>query len=584
VGLSQALYGNQDYAAALAIAAHARDQAIGLKKDDVLWRAFVAEARAQRRLEKADLAMEAAKSAVAVVERLASGFEESPVEPVAADTVGAFTMLAVLQAENGDAGNAFRTIERRHAHALRLALAPSEREIHRGMTGAERDEERRVTVDVTSLAAQIRSETQLPHPDSARIARLGEQLAAAKARRSATRDKLVARLPMLFVWRGLAGAADVAEALAPLGSPTPLIAQFVVGEDDLLVTITREREDARGGPLEQRAYVAHVDARTLTQRITHALEPATIRDAVAWRDAAAELVKLFPPNAWVAIAAASHVLIAPDDVLWHVPFEALPFEGGILGDRTAIRYIGSATSLLPLTDEPPKTSGAPLGIVSPELTTAEKDRMSATAPDWNVRSDTVPDVEGRVVANTLGSDPEAVMTGAAATEMAFRDRAPGASWLHIGAPFRVNNASPLFSPILLGGDAIASAADRDGMLEVREVFDLDLHARAALFTDGAALSMRGAAPALNIVRWAWRAAGVPAIVVPRWAADPAATRTLLEEFYKQIKEGRSVDDALQRAQGAVRVREDTRAPVFWAGWMVVGAPERTEGTKRAEKN
>ena len=488
--------------------------------------------------------------------------------------------MAVLQAEDDDAGAVFRTIERRHAHALRLALAPNEREIHRGMTAAERDEERRVTVDVTSLAAQIRSETQLPRPDLARIARLGEQLAGAKAARSAARDRLFARDPALAVWRGLGGAAGAAEALAALGSPTPVLAQFVVGDDDLLVVITRGQ---RSAPLEQRAYVAHVDARTVTQRITQALDPVAIRDGASWRKAGLEVVKLFPPSAWSAIASAPHVLIAPDDVLWHVPFEALPVEEGVLGDRAAVRYVGSATSLLPPPDTAPKLSAAPLVVAAPELTAAAKERMSATAPDWNVRADAGADAEARAAASTVGVAAEAVLAGAAATEISFRERAAAASLLHVAAPFRVNSASPLFSPILLGGDANAATADRDGLLEAREVFDLNLHAGAVVFTDGAALSMRAAALALGVVRWAWRAAGVPAIVAPRWSADPAATKTLLNEFYKQIGEGQSVDDALRRAQTAVRARQETSAPYFWAGWMVVGAPERTKGEERAEK-
>ena len=93
----------------------------------------------------------------------------------------------------------------------------------------------------------------------------------------------------------------------------------------------------------------------------------------------------------------------------------------------------------------------------------------------------------------------------------------------------MNSASPLFSAILLGSDGAATAPERDGMLEARELFDLDLHARFAVFTDGAALSMRAAAPTVDVVGWSWRAAGVPSIVVPRWAADPAATTLLLTD-------------------------------------------------------
>ena len=278
------------------------------------------------------------------------------------------------------------------------------------------------------------------------------------------------------------------------------------------------------------------------------------------------------------------MLIAPDDVLWHVPFEALPVEGGTpLGDRTIVRYVASATSLLPPPEESTREVTPLLAVASPELTVLAKERMSATAPDWAVAADAAREADARAAAGMMGAAPDAVLNGGAATELAFRERAPGAAIIHIGAPFRVNSASPLFSPILLGGETNATAIERDGILEARELFNLDLHARAVVFTDGAALSMRAAAPSVDTVWWAWRAAGVPSIVVPRWTADATATTTLLEAFYTQIKAGAPADEAMQRARKGMRAREDTRAPVFWAGWIVLGPPRKPSGLRKRTK-
>jgi CHAT domain-containing protein len=354
----------------------------------------------------------------------------------------------------------------------------------------------------------------------------------------------------------------------------PLLVEFVVTDDDLLAVVVREND----GKLETHAVVAPVESRVLTQRITQALDPAAVRSAETWRDAGGEIVKLLPAEVWIAIASAPLVLIAPDDVLWHVPFEALPFEEVVLGDRTVVRYISSATALLPASDAATRGGGSLLAVASPEVTASARDRMRATAPDWALPTDTTSESEARAVAAALGSPADAVIAGGSATEAMFRERAPGAGIIHVAAPFRVNSGSPLFSPLLLSGDATAPAPDRDGTLEARELFDLELHARAAVFTDGAALSMRAAAPALDTVRWAWRAAGVSSIVVPRWRADPTATTMFLEDFYKQVKEGAAVDDALQHARATVRGKEEMRAPFYWAGWILVGAPATREET------
>jgi hypothetical protein len=100
--------------------------------------------------------------------------------------------------------------------------------------------------------------------------------------------------------------------------------------------------------------------------------------------------------------------------------------------------------------------------------------------------------------------------------------------------------------------------------------NLTLRAAVAVFSDGAATSMRDSAPAAETIRWAWRAAGVPSIVISRWAGDDAAAAALLAEFYTRLTAGAAPDAALQGARAAVRAREDTRAPYFWAGWMAIG--------------
>ena len=100
--------------------------------------------------------------------------------------------------------------------------------------------------------------------------------------------------------------------------------------------------------------------------------------------------------------------------------------------------------------------------------------------------------------------------------------------------------------------------------------NLSMRAAVAVFSDGAATSMRDSAPAADTIRWAWRAAGVPSIVMSRWAGDDAAAAAMLAEFYKRLTAGEAPAAALQGARAVLRAREDTRPPYFWAGWMVIG--------------
>jgi CHAT domain-containing protein len=337
-----------------------------------------------------------------------------------------------------------------------------------------------------------------------------------------------------------------------------------------------------GGTAGFLAKVTTITRQVLAERIAHAVDPAALKTVDAWRAASAELVAAIPPDVFVRMAAAPRAIIVPDDVLWRVPFEALPVKAGELADATTVVYAGSVTSLVRPPGSALDAGTVPLLVVgSPDLPAATRTRVSATAPGWTLRSPDGADAEIRAVGVPFSEPAATVLSGAAATEAAVRAQAPAASALHLAGPFRVNSASPLFSPVLLAVEPapradgaaaapVAPAAENDGVLETREIMNLDLRSAVAVLSDGAAMSMRDSAPAADTVRWAWRAAGVPSIVMPRWAADGAAAAAMLAEFYKRLKAGETPENALQGARTTLRAREETRAPYFWAGWMVIG--------------
>ena len=158
-------------------------------------------------------------------------------------------MLALLQAEDGDAAAAFESAERMRAHDLRVLLAPGERDISRGMTDVEREEERTLAGELVSLHAQLSRERGLPKPDAARIARLEKAVAEAAQKRTAQQQALFDRLPALRTWRGLMPAATRADVDALLPDAATILVEFVVGDETLLVILAR-RGEGRGSLLD----------------------------------------------------------------------------------------------------------------------------------------------------------------------------------------------------------------------------------------------------------------------------------------------------------------------------------------------
>ena len=609
VGLSLAYLGRKDYEQARLAATRARDAAAELRADDILWRATIAQGRAFRRLSASDKAVEVARDAVAIVQRMSEAALRNPSERVASDTASAYAFLAVMQAEAGDADAALVTFEMRRAHALRTLLALNEREIWRGMTPAEREDERALSVAVASVSAQLEQERQLPKPDMARIQALGLRLADAITARTAALQRIFDRLPDLRTWRGLTPPAGLADLLATV-PPATAVVQLLIDDDDV-VAVTIVPGDATP---RVTAAVRAVRRQALAEKIA-ALTGAKLRDPIEWRRVAADVAALLPQQATAGLTAAGHALVIPDDVLWRVPFEALPAGTGFIGDAVSIRYVLSLSSLrAPLGAAGDPTSPL-LAIAAPDLAADRIDRIRTTSPGWSPRS---PD-EARSEAQRAAGQFEGavVLTGADASEAGLRARAPSANLLHVAAPFRINSASPLFSRIYLSPATAATesaassrqgakgaatdlsrrsaegaaadlsrrsaegaaadlsrrsaeGAESEAALDVREVFNLDAGARVAVFTDGTAAAMRDAASSWPVVQWAWRAAGVPQLLVARWPIDPAVAEDLLTEFYTRVKAGEPASAALHAAQARVRAREETRAPQSWAGWMLIG--------------
>jgi tetratricopeptide (TPR) repeat protein len=563
IGLSQALAGADDIPAALEAAAGARRTAVGLTLDDVLWRALIAEARALRKGGKPKEALAAARAAAGVVEQMQAAALAKPATAVPSDAPTVFATLAILQAENGDSAAAWASATTMRAAELRIALAVNERAIARGMSAEEREQERVAAVELLSLLAQADRERRLPKPDKTRLETLEKRIAESTSSRTAWMNELYARVPDLRVWRALAPSAQPGDLLDTL-PPDTIVLDFVVDDDDVLVVAASASPDTG-----VRAYASPIRRRALAERVSALLQPATLRDAAAWRKAALEITRLIPEQALTLLAGASRVIVFPHDVIWRIPFEALPIGAGYLGDRAQVILAGSREAFVRGGRVPQVPVKSLVAIGAPDLLPATTERLKQTAPGWALRSGDAASRETSALAAAYG-EQATVLSGPAATEAALRTNAAAASVIHVAAPFRINGASPLFSPVLLAADPARQPDEDDGALEAMEVMNLTLQARVAIFTDGAATSMRDGASAADVVEWAWLAAGVPSVVFPRWTAEPAAADAFLGELHRRLLAGADPADAMLAARRALRVQPEWAAPYYWAGWIVLG--------------
>jgi CHAT domain-containing protein/tetratricopeptide (TPR) repeat protein len=563
VGLAQAFLGAGNVASSLETAELARHAAIALENDDLLWRALTAEAPALRRKGAADLAIGTARAAAGTVERMYRAAMEKPATSIPSDTTTAFTTLAILQAAAGNHRAAWESAAHMRTLALRSALALNERDIARGLTAEEREHEKSAATELQSLIAQTARERALPKPDATRLATLDRRLATVAATRTAWMEALYARLPELRIWRGAAPTPAHGDLLKFLNTNTALL-EFVVDDEDVLVLLS----ERRGDRIETVSYLTSIRRRVLAERVSVLTQMAALKGAVRWRRVAGEVASLIPAAVATRLASASRVVVVPHDMLWRVPFEALPVGAGYLGERAQVVYAGSADAMMRVRPAAPAAPGRVLAVSAPALATDVAERVERMAPGWTLRAGESGDREVAAALKPYADGDKLVLREYTATELAVVARAADAAALHIAAPFRINSASPLFSPILLAGSA--AAPEDNGALELREVMNLDLRCRAVILSDPAATSMRDGATAVNVVQWAWLAAGVPSIVMTRWAADATASEALLAEFHRRLASGADVEAALHGARGAIRKNPKWSDPYYWAGWMTAG--------------
>jgi tetratricopeptide (TPR) repeat protein len=564
VGLAQAFLGAGDIASSLETSASARHDAVALENDDVLWRALTAEARALRWKGSAGLATGTARAAAAIVERMHRAAMEKPSASIPSDTTTAFATLAVLQAAAGNHLGAWESAARMRTLALRSALAVNERDISRGMTAEEREHEKKAATELQSLIAQAARERSLPKPDATRLATLDQRLATVAATRAVWMDALYARLPELRVWRGAAPTPAHDDLLKILNPDTALL-EFLVDDDDVLVLLS----ERRGDQIETVSYLTSIRRRVLAERVSALVQMVGVKDDVRWRRVAGEVAALIPAAAAARLASVSRVIVVPHDMLWRVVFEALPVGAGyLIGERAQVVYAGSADAMVRVPPAAPAAAGSVLAVLAPTLAPDVAEKVERTAPGWTLRAEESGDHEVAAALKVYADTDRLVLKDSKATELAVVARAADAAVLHIAAPFRINGASPLFSPILLAGPT--AGPEDNGALELREVMNLTLRCRAVILSDSSATSMRDGATAVNIVQWAWLAAGVRSVVITRWGADATASEALLAEFHRRLASGADVAAALHGARGAIRKNPKWSHPYYWAGWMVVG--------------
>jgi len=559
-----------------------------LSEKGLLWEARGSDSRALSYYARSIELIETMRS-MAQEESLRAGFLAKRMKP--------YERAVLLTARLGQDREAFDWAERAKARAL-LDLLGSRALEFREEDRALGDQERTLRWKISALMERVvEAETQHGKANSRDLAKWRRELEQARKEHDDVLARIQTTSPQLasLVTVSTSKVADVQAALRP---DEALLDYFVTKDKVLLWVVTRS--GFRCFDLQ----VTRDDLTDLVVRLRESIEAGRGYDVRA----ANQLYRLLLQPGAAYFGSKSHLIIAPHDMLYTLPFDALVIEPNrptYVGDRWVVseyesgsmlvlsrtRHVrlASAGALFAVGDpvfeksDSRYTHGAGVlvasrtherSVLTRRLTLDGSVEETGYRP-WVALPATGPEVEmiGAMFRSSGGAD---VRTGMEASEAAVKQadhsRYRYEHYATHGA--LAGDVHNLKEPALVFSlPAENDASSEDGYLTMTEVFGLRLN--ADLVTLSACNTRMGEAiPGEGLIGLtrAFFYAGTPSVVASLWSVADESTQRLMVSFYRYLKEGRSKSESLALAKRELRRVPAYSNPRYWAAFVLVGEP------------
>jgi len=163
-----------------------------------------------------------------------------------------------------------------------------------------------------------------------------------------------------------------------------------------------------------------------------------------------------------------------------------------------------------------------------------------------------------------------LLEGQGATEASFVDQSNKYRMLHLASHGLLNNDEPLSSGIYFSASGDPAS---DDFLSAAEIYGLDLSADLAVLSacNTGAGRLQSGEGVLSLAH-AFQYAGCKSVVASSWLANDQSTADISTEFYAQLADGKSKNEALRQAKLHYLETADALSahPFFWAGLTLRG--------------
>ena len=580
-----------DYQKALEISKRTIDISTRLVSPELLWRSLELAGRAHTSLKQFDEAEKDLTKSIETVEQLRNrvGGGELARQRFFEDKVLPYMAMVELAFSRNRPSDALTYSELAKARTLLDVLRNGRIPINKAMSPEEQDMERSSNAELIALNVKIYDERQQPKPNLDRIAELEPRREKARMAYESFLTSLYVKHPELKVQRGEASTITPAEAAALIPDSSTAIVEFVVADDkSYLIVLTNDRPRTANS-LKITVYPIKITADQLSDRVDEFRRMLAERN-LNYQNTARQLYDLLLKPAEEQLRGRKTLCFVPDRALWELPFQALqPRTGSHLIEDFTLFYAPSLSVLR----EVIKQRSAPTRTGSDVVKVSDR-RSSSSHPFNTLLAFGNPQLGGGPAAQSRGPEferfgplPEAeeevktlgqlygaansrVFIGPEAREKVVKTEAAKYEVLHFATHGLLDNRNPMFSYLTLA--QTAEDPNEDGLLEAREILNMNLHAKLAVLSACQTARGRvGTGEGVIGMSWALFVAGVPTTVASQWKVDSASTTSLMIEFHRRLtKRKETKAEALRQASLELLRSERYRHPFYWAGFVMIG--------------
>jgi CHAT domain-containing protein/Tfp pilus assembly protein PilF len=483
-------------------------------------------------------AIEYYRKAIEIKEEIQSQIKTSELTAhFAEEQVDIYAHLVNLLWDSNDYEAAFYYAESAQARALINQLANGPQNFLNCADLEQLSQEQALRAEIAKLRTQLRTQKANSNSNGDRTKTISSELEKLEAEYCDLFVKFKREHPETASLISV-DAAKLADIQALLDSHTTLIGYFVTPQRTLAFIVTRDRFDSVALEVSEELLKKRIDAIFYFEDLDN-LHPKCLQ----------ELYQLLIAPLKCKIKT-NCLAIALHGVLHYLPFAALTDGEKYLIDNYQISTLPSASVLRFLPQKRSATPNTLLALGNPPYQKGLPYLRYAKA-------------EVEIIAQLYGTQ---ALTGKAATETAFIEKAPQAGIIHIATHAEYNPKNPLCSTIYLAADEI-----NDGHLKIYEIYRLDLISSTTLVVLSACQTQKGEVSKgdeIVALNRAFLYAGTPSVIASLWSVDDESTSILMGHFHNYLRSGETKASALQKAQ--IEARKKRPHPYYWSAFVLTG--------------